>query len=226
MKSTPPFPARDPSRWAWAWRAWAPACSPWARASARPPRRADAPSAGGCWPRLDEAGPLELGVGRRLRLPPTQGRPLRLSGDVQLEAGEVLRIDLVQQLPGEADLFQVDRASVYAADSIDPASTRAEGPQSFDGLSVLLSARPGLPSEILRAEEFKVDRSAGAWTLDPGTHHIDISVDLPFVTVAVDGRIREIRGDLAGLFHSGAWGRDSRPPRARKGCCCKRGRTG
>lgn len=144
----------------------------------------------------DEVGPLRLGAPRLLPLGDADRRPLVVRTELTLAEGEAARIDLLREPPTDHDLFQVDRVGLYADEDVNQ---DAQGPSGHDvhGVSVLLSAAEGLPSEILRTSGFDAERSPRPWELGPGTHEVEITADFPIVQVAVDGVVREVRTDLA-----------------------------
>ena len=166
------------------------------------------------WSRAD--GPLSLGAPLRMDVRRDPG-PVAVSLALTLAPGEVARLDLLGQAPDDRDLFQVDRAVSNAPEPNAPEAPDAPagpggaddgGPagHDFHGVSVVLSADPALPSETLRASGFEVERSPRPFTLKPGAHTVTVTVDLPLVQVAVDGRVVEVRDDLAQAFSGRAEG--------------------
>ena len=81
------------------------------------------------------------------------------------------------------------------------------GPSDYElrSASIFLSSDPALPGQLRRLHGDKMELSPhGGWLLEPGGHHVVISVAAPFVTVAVDGRIVDFRADMRRNYSVGA----------------------
>jgi len=168
------------------------------------PAVSPAAQGGLAWSRAD--GPLTLGTPLRMDVRRDPG-PVTVSLSLTLAPGEVARLDLLGQAPDDRDLFQVDRAAPDAPDTPDgDGGDGGPAGHDFHGVSVVLSADPALPSETLRASGFEVERSPQPFALKPGAHTVAVTLDPPFAQVAVDGRVVEVRDDLAGVFSGRADG--------------------
>ena len=146
------------------------------------------------------SGPLSLGESRLVAFDEPKRGPLVVTTTVTLNEGEALRLDLLREPPSDQDLFQVDRVGLFPSDgdaaTSSPDNDRASG-HDVHGVSVLLSAIEGLPSEILRTSGFSAQRAPRPWVLEPGTHTLEVTAHFPVVQVAVDGIVREVRSDLS-----------------------------
>ena len=167
-------------------------------AARRAPIGAAAPDATGAVLATNaQSGALDLGLPRSLAVRPRPAGPVVVQTEVELQPDEVVRIDLLGQLPPDTDLFQVDRMSLFPSDeaAAKRSGDRERFGHDFRGQRGAERGRQA-PSETLRAEGFGVERSHLLATR-PGRHAVRITVALPSIEVAIDGEVRELRDDLA-----------------------------
>ncbi len=157
---------------------------------------------------LAEAGGRALTLGERVSLQVTDtSEPVHLRAVVTLRPGEAARADLLQSAPLIlGDVFQVDRSKDHPEDveREDPNAVEQgadPGGYSLRAYSLILSTDPELPGTARYLHNDKVERSArSTFTLEPGTHEVELVAWGRFGVALVNGRIVDWRGDLERTF--------------------------
>ena len=164
-------------------------------------------------PVLERGAMTPLLLGQRIELD-VQTRKLeegRVTFDVLLGPGQIIRADLIEAMPPIKDVYQVDRSQdrpeSAKGDDGQPEEQEDEGPSDYElsGVSLFVSTDPQMPCQLRRLHSDKVELSPHVgWAVEPGRHTIVLSAAGRYAVAAIDGKVVDFRADLNPAFEIGA----------------------